>query len=72
MNTKIADDTLWAETTSTYLGDGVHVTPWPEVRGIKLTTQNGLSTTNTIYLNHEVLEALKDYIKKGWYPFDSP
>jgi hypothetical protein len=57
------DDTLLAETNKgTYIGDGVYVSPWPEQGGIKLITHNGCSTTNTIYLDSEVLRALKEWL----------
>lgn len=35
-----------------YLGDGVFVADWQD--GLVLTTDNGLKTTNTIYLTREV------------------
>jgi hypothetical protein len=44
----------------TYLGDGVYADV--EYGMIKLTTKNGSSTTNTIYLEPEVIEALQQYI----------
>lgn len=45
-----------------YLGDGVYV---DVERGmLKLTTENGISTTNTIYLEPEVYEALVQYVAR--------
>jgi hypothetical protein len=46
-----------------YLGDGVFV----DYDGfhVVLTTENGLATTNTIYLDPEVLKAFKDYPADG-------
>ena len=43
----------------TYLGDGVYV--GFDGHGIILTTENGLSVTNKIYLEPEVFAALKTY-----------
>jgi endo-beta-N-acetylglucosaminidase D len=45
-----------------YLGDGVYV----EMEGgmIKLTTENGICVTNTIYLEPDVYMALVDYVKR--------
>ena len=46
-----------------YLGDGVYA----EVeRGmLKLTTENGIATTNTIYLEPEVLASLLRYVSEA-------
>jgi hypothetical protein len=41
----------------TYLGDGVYADV--EYGMIKLTTEDGISTTNTIYLEPEVINALQ-------------
>jgi hypothetical protein len=46
-----------------YLGDGVYV----EVSGsqeVKLTTSDGLSDTNTIFLEHTAMEALITWYRK--------
>lgn len=45
-----------------YLGDGVYV----EIIGrvLVLTTENGISVTNTIYLEGEVYSALDNYVKR--------
>ena len=50
----------------TYLGDGVYV----EIeRGMfKLTTNDGISTTNVIYLEIEVYEALLKYVRAAMKP----
>lgn len=43
-----------------YIGDGVYV---DVERGmIKLTTENGIRVTNTIYLEHDVWRHLSDYV----------
>ena len=44
----------------TYLGDGVYADL--EDGMVKLTTENGLRTSNTIYLEHETLIALEQYV----------
>ena len=44
-----------------YLGDGVYADM--ENGMIKLTTENGIEATNTIYLEEEVYEALLNYVK---------
>jgi len=44
-----------------YLGDGVHVEL--ENNMIKLTTENGIEITNTIYLESEVYSALVKWIE---------
>lgn len=43
----------------TYLGDGVYVAI--EDHMVKLTTENGIETTNTIYLEVEVMDALETW-----------
>lgn len=44
-----------------YLGDGVYA-DWD--RGmLKLTTEDGLKETNTIYLEADVITALEDFLK---------
>lgn len=48
--------------TKTYLGDGVYVER-DEWDSIKLTTENGITITNTIYLDPEVLKALMSWVK---------
>lgn len=44
-----------------YLGDGVYVLH--DGFGVVLTTENGISTTNTIYLEPPVYQALEDWYK---------
>jgi len=44
-----------------YLGDAVYADV--ECGMLKLTTWNGLETTNTIYLEPEVVDALQNYLK---------
>jgi hypothetical protein len=41
----------------TYLGDGVYG-EWEDGTMVKLTTEDGISATNTIFLEPEVMEAL--------------
>lgn len=47
--------------TKTYLGDGAYA----EFDGysVKLSTENGVETTNEIYLEPEVWEALKKWVE---------
>lgn len=49
-----------------YLGDSIYIEPMEGVPGgIKLTTENGgWEATNTIYLEPEVLEALKLWLEQ--------
>ncbi len=49
-----------------YLGDSVYAEV--ELGMVALTTDNGLGTTNTIYLDKEVWEALCRFVKNntGW------
>jgi len=46
-----------------YLGDGVYAELESGWR-VKLTTENGISVTNTIFLDPEVLQALADWLGK--------
>ena len=43
-----------------YLGDGVYAEA--DTLMVKLTTENGIETTNTIYLQPDVLEALNRFV----------
>ena len=45
-----------------YLGDAVYVEH--DGYALVLTTEDGISTTNTIYLEPEVLKALMDYVAR--------
>lgn len=45
-----------------YIGDGVYVNF--DGYGLVLTTENGISVTNTIVLEPEVWVALKEYVNK--------
>lgn len=45
-----------------YLGDGVYA-EFDQFGAVKLTTENGIETTNTIYLEPEVVEAFLDFLK---------
>jgi hypothetical protein len=47
----------------TYLGDGVYV-DINNAGQIVLTTEDGISITNTIFLEPEVWAALKAYVKE--------
>lgn len=44
-----------------YLGDGVYV-DW-SMESLVLTTEDGISITNTIYLEPEVWQALQAFVK---------
>jgi hypothetical protein len=46
-----------------YLGDGVYA-EISECGDLLLTTENGISITNTIVLEAEVLQALQDYLSE--------
>ena len=50
-------------TESVYLGDGVFA-QW-EGDMIKLTTEDGVRTTNTIFLEPEVFAALIDFVRSS-------
>jgi hypothetical protein len=47
-----------------YLDDAVFVSPNGNDFGIILTTENGISTTNCIFLEPDVMEALISYWKR--------
>lgn len=51
-----------------YLGDGVYANY--DGYMVVLTTENGISATNTIYLEPEVLAALDRYVK--WLITENP
>jgi hypothetical protein len=46
-----------------YLGDAVYI-EWQDGM-LKLTTENGISATNTIYLEPAVLAAFEDYVRRA-------
>jgi len=48
--------------TKMYLGDSVYVEMHDH--GIWLTTENGLGPSNTIYLEHQVLDALLLFLRQ--------
>lgn len=50
--------------TKTYLGDGVYV-EYDNYEQVVLMTDNGIETTNTIYLEPAVLAALLEYLKRA-------
>lgn len=52
-----------AENEKTYLGDGVYVQTTPI--GLELTTEDGISVTNRIILEPEVLSALLRYVQQN-------
>lgn len=45
-----------------YLGDSVYVQPWESTGGIILTTEDGVSESNRIFLEPAVLAVLEKYI----------
>ena len=45
-----------------YLGDGVYVSN--DGYQLHLTTENGISTTNSIYLDDQVYKALVEYVER--------
>ncbi len=45
-----------------YLGDGVYISF--DGYQLCLTTEDGISATNTIYMEPEVLRSLEDYVKE--------
>ncbi len=45
-----------------YIGDGVYAEVERDV--VKLTTENGIEVTNTIFLEREVMEQLKKFYAK--------
>ncbi len=47
-----------------YLGDSVYAAADTSIDSLILTTENGGSPSNTIFLELEVIEALKNYINK--------
>lgn len=49
--------------TKEYVGDGVYIDTDYD-GGIVLTTENGVSTTNTIYLDYEVVISVLRYLRK--------
>lgn len=55
-----------------YLGDGVFVATegYGQAAMVKLTTSDGFSDRNTIWLEAYVLKALRDYLDKTWGPND--
>lgn len=46
----------------TYLGDGVYAEQLDY--GVRLTAENGLEATDTIYLEPEVITALLEWLKR--------
>ena len=60
-NERVAQGRCPTSMSKQYLGDGVYA----DVEGtmIKLTTENGIEATNTIYLEEEVWDALQNYVK---------
>lgn len=60
--------------TKDYLGDGVYVSIDNDMT--RLTTENGVETTNEIFLEPEVLRAFLNYLKRSelstLLPSDNP
>lgn len=50
-----------SQTDKVYLGDGVYVEIENEM--LKLTTENGIEVTNTVFLKPEVWAALMHYVR---------
>ncbi len=50
------------QVVATYLGDGVYAAF--DGMQVIVTTHNGLTTTNTVYLDREVADALVQFIRK--------
>jgi hypothetical protein len=48
----------------TYLGDGVYADI--ENNMVKLTTEDGISVGNVIYLESEVYDALVNFVANNW------
>jgi hypothetical protein len=48
-----------------YLGDGVYIEIIPGLNSYKLTTEDGISETNTIYLEPEVMNNLIEYVMRA-------
>jgi hypothetical protein len=48
-----------------YLGDAVYVRRSDFDNSLILTTENGISTTNEIYLYDDVYSALLEYVKRN-------
>lgn len=51
--------------TKKYLGDAVYIDKTTDPKEVVLTTENGISTTNRIYLSQEVLKNFKEYLKEN-------
>lgn len=47
-----------------YLGDGVYAAYDEQTQQVVLTTEDGYSATNTIYLEHFVVEAFMAWVVK--------
>jgi hypothetical protein len=60
--------------TKDYIGDGVYVSIENDMT--RLTTENGVETTNEIFLEPEVLRAFLNYLKRSelstLLPSDNP
>lgn len=52
----------------TYLGDGVYACTSPITGDLILTTEDGISCTNTIVLEYEVIDSLLTFIKGAYDP----
>jgi hypothetical protein len=52
----------------TYLGDGVYITTDDSIsdNDFILSTENGMETTNEIYLEREVAQNLIEFIERTW------
>lgn len=53
----------WSEVMKEYIGDGVYVN-FDSARNIMLTTEDRSKTTNVIYLERLVWDALVEWVKR--------
>lgn len=49
-----------------YLGDGVYIQDSHYGNGLKITTEDGISETNVIHLETEVVESLIKFLQEWW------
>ena len=47
-----------------YIGDGVYIQIGNFNSGVKLTTENGVCTKNTIWLDFDMIEVINRYIER--------
>lgn len=56
------------KTNKEYIGDGVYIQEGNIVGGIILTTEDGISVQNEIYLEDEHIIAIVKYCERIWGP----